>query len=84
MTMLLDDTTPQGQAFAWLLNTDTTYSPCADNIPQRYGLAVLNYNWQSFATANRTGWLTAAPECEWEYVTCDPNSRVVVELLFSK
>ena len=84
-TLLLDDTTPQGQAFAWLLNTDTTTPPCADNIPQRYGLAVLNYHWQgSLATTNSTTmWLTAAPECEWQYVTCDANASVVVELQFS-
>lgn len=81
--LLLNETTPQGQAFAWLLNTDTSYSPCAGNIPQRYGLAVLHYNWGNF-TANASGWFSVTSECEWQYVTCDPDSRVVVELSFSK
>jgi hypothetical protein len=82
--LLLNASSPQGQAFAWLLNNDTTYSPCAENIPQRYALAVLNYGWQNFATKNNTGWLSASSECEWQYVECDPSSRVVVELVFSK
>jgi hypothetical protein len=82
--LLLNASSSQGQAFAWLLNNDTTYSPCAENIPQRYALAVLNYEWQNFATFNNTGWLSASSECEWQYVECDPSSKVVVELVFSK
>ena len=79
--------TPQGKAFDWLLNKDgRALHPDAENLVQRYVLAVLYFstagqNW----IVGSSHWMNALHECHWKRTSrgvtygvteCDENQRV--------
>jgi hypothetical protein len=72
-SILQDSSTPQGEAFQWLLSEDTSQvNPCEyESLDQRYGLATLYYSTsrQNEWTVS-TGWLSGADECTWSNVAC--------------
>jgi hypothetical protein len=68
---VLDDvSTPQGQAFAFLVNDD--FDPCTyATIEQRYGLSVLYYSTGGESWNENEGWVqVGVNECEWFNITC--------------
>lgn len=70
---LRDPTTPQGQAFNWMLNTDPLLAidPCVfPTKEQRFGLATLYYATNGAQWTNSTGWLGGSSECTWAGVLC--------------
>ena len=81
--VLEDESTPQGQAFDWIVGFDDTTDPCTyPTVAQRYALAVLFYatagetSWTS-----RTGWLSPSNECNnWLGVTCGEGGVNVIAL----
>ena len=83
MEVLEDESTPQGQAFDWIVGFDDTTDPCTyPTVAQRYALAVLFYatagetSWTS-----RTGWLSPSNECNnWLGVTCGEGGVNVIAL----
>merc|ERR1711862_309665 len=68
MSDLYNLDTPQGKAFDWLLNKDgRALHPDAENLVQRYVLAVLYFstageNW----IYGSSHWLNALHECHWK------------------
>jgi len=70
--ILLDEDTPQGMAFDYLLDNDI----CGKTtIEQRYGLATLYFATNGLSWTNNEGWLGENQECEWYGVICDTNPR---------
>ena len=65
---LLDPTTPQGQAFEFVLENDPCNYPVID---ARYALASLFYSTNGTQWVNSEGWLTEASECDWFGVSCN-------------
>ena len=78
--LLLDVATPQGSAFAWLLDDDFTQNMCLyDTLKQRYGLAVFYISTNGDDWYTSEGWLSESTECEWTGIVCN-GSKMVVEL----
>ena len=72
-SLLRDTSTPQGQAFQWLLSEDPAQvNPCEyPSLDQRYGLATLYYSTSAQADwTTSTGWLSGTDECTWFNVAC--------------
>jgi len=72
-TLLRDTTSPQGQAFDWMLNMDPVFTvdPCYyPTTEQRYGLLTLYFATSGAQWTNNTGWLDGANECTWAGVVC--------------
>jgi len=67
--LLLDDATPQGQAFQWLVG-DQISNPDLnafgdERIIRRYALVTFYYSTGGPSWANRLAWLSGMHECEW-------------------
>jgi len=83
---LYDVSTPLGKAFDWILNADQrVLHPDADNLVQRFVLAVLYYATAGEHWYSDLRWMTEKHECEWRgsvkgksrgVVQCDGNMRV--------
>jgi hypothetical protein len=71
--LLSDVTSPQGQAFSWLVEVDTGLAdPCTyPTILDRYALATLFFATGGSSWTTSTGWLTDEYECSWSGITCD-------------
>jgi len=67
---LTDPTTAQGQAFDWMVNTDTIDVCASTTLEQRYGLTTLYFSTDGVNWTNQTEWLTSTFECTWEGITC--------------
>lgn len=78
-----DPATDEGKAFDWFVNTDTADVCTYDTLEQRYALAAFYFSTGGADWTSSTGWTTAAPECEWQFVTCNGNGDVT-SLLISK
>lgn len=73
---LEDASSPQGQAFEWIVEFDDTTDPCTyPTVLQRYALAVFFYATGGEGWTARTGWLSPAAECDWLGVTCSASSE---------
>lgn len=83
-SVLMNPDTPQGLAFLWLVEIDSTQlDPCDSSqrgrIEQRYTLATFYYattaNGASWKDAS--GWLLDNDECSWFGVTCQTSGQVM-------
>mmetsp|Transcript_66701 Transcript_66701/g.100532 ORF Transcript_66701/g.100532 Transcript_66701/m.100532 type:complete len:683 (+) Transcript_66701:148-2196(+) len=75
-----ENSSPQFQALAWLVE-DLQLRPLEDGkILQRWILAVFFFSMQGFLWIRSDGWLTPADECEWFTTTTDRlcNSNGVI------
>jgi Leucine-rich repeat (LRR) protein len=80
---LIDSSTPQGQAFDWIKNTDTldVEDPCNyPMIKQRYGLVTFYYATNGENWTSSTNWLSDAGECSWFGVKCERDALRQLEL----
>lgn len=84
---LLNNVTPQGMAFSWLVSEDpaadtTLVNPCDHmmQIMQRYALVVLFYSTSGDSWTDNSGWLTLEDECSWAKVTCHADQPTVSAL----
>ena len=76
-SVLLDPTTPQGQAFAFIVG-DESINVCQPSIPQRYGLSTLYYASDGTNWVENQGWIEdGVNECEWYNVTYGEELTVV-------
>ena len=77
-SVLLDPTTPQGKAFAWL--GDGNFFSSAKKI-QRYALATIYYSTDGDQWIDRTFWLSSVDECLWFSTasgpTCGPSRELI-------
>jgi len=78
LSVLLDPDTAQRAAFEWISGKDPAQvDPCTyGTVEQRYALASLYFMTESNGWSDNSRWLSGAPECEWDGVTCDRNGRV--------
>lgn len=75
-SVLMDPTTPQGQAFAFILEDEST-DVCQQTILQRYGLSTLYYATDGANWVESQGWVEdGVNECEWYNVTCGEGLTV--------
>lgn len=78
--VLKDPATPQGEAFAFILE-DETYDVCVQTVFQRYGLSTLYYSTNGENWAEKVGWVEAGEnECEWYNVSCEEDLVVAIKL----
>lgn len=75
--LLNDPSTPQGQAYDFLVNQDIFLEdPCqSTTIDQRFGLVTLFYSTGGDDWSNSSGWLGEEQECLWSGVTCSSTSE---------
>lgn len=75
---LMDPSTPQAQAYLWLLDDDgAQIDPCSYPTPlQRYILVTFYFatGGESWETSN--GWLSADGECIWQGLNCNGSGGV--------
>lgn len=85
-SILVDSSTPQGQAFGFLANDDPgLQDPCSSStIEQRYGLATFYYALEGENWFETDGWLSGSSECEWLGVECGDNSNMIQFLRLRK
>ena len=76
--VLVDPSTPQGQARLWLLNDDpAAVDPCTyPTLHQRYALSTFFYSMNGEDWINNTSWLEGEHECNWTHLVCDPNEML--------
>ena len=76
---LLDGTTPQGAAFAWVSQDPAHDEPCVFDSAtvSRYALVVLFYSLGGSAWDVRTNWLTGESECSWFGIQCNEEGSVI-------
>ena len=81
--LLTDETTPQGMAYAFMLNYDPyqggNYCGVVD-IEQRYGLLVLYFSTSGDDWTRRGGWCNIGKHCTWAGVTCETGAVTKLEL----
>jgi hypothetical protein len=78
--VLKDPATPQGQAFAFILE-DEAYDVCVPTIYQRYGLSTLYYATDGENWVENVGWVEdGEDECEWYNITCEEGLVVAMQL----
>jgi hypothetical protein len=77
-SVLMDVSTPQAQAFLWLLEEDAAQiDPCTYPTPeQRYILATFYFATVGSAWVASNGWLSADGECIWLGVNCNDSGGV--------
>lgn len=78
-----DPSTDEGQAFDWFVNTDTVDVCTYATLEQRYALAAFWFSTGGSDWSSGDGWTTSAPECEWQFVTCN-GEGFVTALFISK
>ena len=69
---LLDMDTPQGMAYAFLLDEEPSFA-CAPTLLQRYGLTTFYFATGGAKWTIDSGWLGNTQECNWYGVTCNEN-----------
>jgi len=77
-SILEDSSTPQRQAFDWIMDRDPArVDPCSyDTIEQRYALATFWLSTNGVDWVNSDGWLMESNECTWSGIECDGNGLV--------
>lgn len=77
--LLEDPSTPQGQAFDYMTNSDPLMpNVCTfPTIDQRYGLATFYFSTNGDSWTENTGWLGPTQECDWFGVLCLTGVNVV-------
>lgn len=82
---LLDQATPQGMAYVWIISEDPLQvSPCTyPTVEQRYALATFYYSTIGPQWTNQGNWLSGEPECQWTNIRCSSDS-LVTALIQSK
>jgi hypothetical protein len=77
-TTLADSTSPQGQAYHWMLNTDpASLDPCTDdNVLPRYALTTFYFSSSGASWTNSSDWLSGTSECAWYGVVCSSTGTV--------
>jgi hypothetical protein len=77
-SVLMDASTPQAQAFLWLLEDDLAQiDPCTYPTPkQRYVLSTFYFATVGPSWNASNGWLSADGECIWLGINCDDNGGV--------
>jgi len=74
---LLDNGTPQGEAFAWLLEDEFIGDfHLYETLQQRYALATLYFSMLGDSWINNGNWLSSTDECSWNLVVCNGDSKV--------
>ena len=76
-SLLRDPSTPQGQAFDWMLNMDPVFEddPCYyPTTEQRYGLLTIYFSTNGAQWTNNTEWLGDSSECTWAGVVCSGDT----------
>ena len=71
-----DPATDEGMAFDWFVNTDTVDVCSYPTLEQRYALAAFYFSTGGPDWSSATGWTTATPECEWQFITCNGEGGV--------
>lgn len=71
-----DPATAEGKALDWFVNVDTVDVCTYDTLEQRYALAAFWFSTGGADWTNDMGWTTAAPECDWQFVTCNGDGDV--------
>jgi len=80
-SLLEDDTTPQGQAYKWILD-DNTNNVSKERIQQRYILAVFYLCYHTDEWNNNGGWLSHTQhECTWYGIHCGSQQQLQEDLL---
>ena len=80
MSLLQDETSPQGQAYQWIKGDSSVQKTFSDeDILDRYALAVLYYgtNGNSWSSTSSFDFLLPISHCEWYGVTCNSSNRPV-------
>ena len=78
-SLLLDQHTPQGQAFTWLALRDVDMDVCSyPTLDQRYSLAVLYFATGGRSWVEQSQWVSGAAECNWYQISCDAFFNTVV------
>mmetsp|Transcript_25085 Transcript_25085/g.59207 ORF Transcript_25085/g.59207 Transcript_25085/m.59207 type:complete len:670 (+) Transcript_25085:79-2088(+) len=72
-SILLDDSTPQGMAYSFLLG-ETASFVCTPTLMQRYGLSTFFFATAGTDWTDSTGWLGRQQECNWYGVKCNEDS----------
>jgi hypothetical protein len=77
-TTLADSTSPQGQAYQWMLDTDpASLDPCTDdNVLPRYALTTFYFSSSGASWTNSSDWLSGISECAWYGVVCSSTGTV--------
>ncbi|KAG7368616.1 two component regulator [Nitzschia inconspicua] len=73
--------TPQQKALDWLLFQDKLKDP--EQSVMRFALASFYFQMDGPNWASSEGWLTSAPLCQWEHISCDSRS-VLQEMDFEE
>eukprot|EP00542_Grammatophora_oceanica_P017687 CAMPEP_0194037058 /NCGR_PEP_ID=MMETSP0009_2-20130614/9407_1 /TAXON_ID=210454 /ORGANISM="Grammatophora oceanica, Strain CCMP 410" /LENGTH=586 /DNA_ID=CAMNT_0038679057 /DNA_START=180 /DNA_END=1937 /DNA_ORIENTATION=+ len=80
-TTLQDTSTPQGEAFDFMVNTDTIDVCTYPTVEQRYILSTFYYSTDGPSWSSSTGWVDAGvAECSWQGVTCSGADVVNIVL----
>ena len=80
--LLLDSSTPQGQARLWLIDEDDSTDPCTyPTFIQRYAMATMYFSMAGSNWDSSVIWLTAEKECDWTNVECNDFDAVSKILL---
>lgn len=86
--ILMDSTTPQGKAYAYLANDDPGITDhCSySTLEQRYGLTTLFFATNGETWIDSSGWLGDEQECFWYGVDCDDidDSNHLTRILLRK
>lgn len=70
-SVLLNPSTPQGQAYEWMLTSPTLASMTERRAQQVFALATLYFATGGATWTNNLGWLRFDNECEWAKVYCE-------------
>lgn len=80
--LLVDPNTPQGMAFAFIVEDAFIEDPCTfPTIEQRFGLVTFYYATIGASWTSNDAWLSPTSECTWLGVTCTPVTNTTVEKL---
>lgn len=80
--LLVDPNTPQGMAFAFIVEDTFIEDPCTfPTIEQRFGLVTFYYATIGASWTSNDAWLSPTSECTWLGVTCTPVTNTTVEKL---
>jgi hypothetical protein len=75
---IADAESPQGMAFDWISNVDTSSDPCDDPelVVTRYALATFFESTAGDNWTESTNWLSIESECNWYGISCDDNGHI--------
>eukprot|EP00980_Cylindrotheca_fusiformis_P013057 scaffold3267_cov140-Cylindrotheca_fusiformis.AAC.19 len=73
--ILEDTSTPQGMAYAFIINYDTMFAKSCNvaGLVNRYALMTFYFATSGDMWTNNQGWCGGSPHCSWTGVTCSNN-----------